>query len=45
MNVRHEHSLKAMHPDKNQQELRIDILDKQTDPLDLPLFLETRRTR
>jgi 16S rRNA (cytidine1402-2'-O)-methyltransferase len=27
-------------PDKNQRELRLEILDKQTDPLDLPGFLD-----
>jgi len=32
--------IKSMLPDKNQQELRIDILDKHTDPLDLPKFLD-----
>jgi len=32
--------IKSIHPDKNQQELRFEIIDKQTDPLDLPLFLQ-----
>jgi len=32
--------IKSMLPDKNQQELKIDILDKHTDPLDLPKFLD-----
>jgi len=32
--------IKTIHPDKNQQELRFEIIDKQTDPLDLPLFLK-----
>ena len=32
--------IKSIHPDKNQQELKFEIIDKQTDPLDLPLFLE-----
>ena len=32
--------IKGIHPDKNQQELRFEIIDKQTDPLDLPLFLQ-----
>ena len=32
--------IKSIHPDKNQQELRFEIIDKQTDPLDLPLFLK-----
>jgi 16S rRNA (cytidine1402-2'-O)-methyltransferase len=27
-------------PEKNQRELRLEILDKQTDPLDLPYFLD-----
>jgi len=32
--------IKSIHPDKNQQELRFEIIDKQTHPLDLPLFLQ-----
>ena len=32
--------IKSIHPDKNQKELRFEIIDKQTDPLDLPLFLK-----
>lgn len=32
--------IKTIQPDKNQQELRFEIIDKQTDPLDLPLFLK-----
>ena len=32
--------IKGIHPDKNQKELRFEIIDKQTDPLDLPLFLK-----
>lgn len=32
--------IKSMLPEKNQQVLHIDILDKQTDPLDLPKFLD-----
>jgi 16S rRNA (cytidine1402-2'-O)-methyltransferase len=32
--------IKNIHPDKNQKELRFEIIDKQTDPLDLPLFLQ-----
>jgi len=32
--------IKSIHPVKNQQELRFEIIDKQTDPLDLPLFLK-----
>ena len=32
--------IKHLLPDKNQRELRLDILDKQTDPLDLPGFLD-----
>ena len=32
--------IKSIHPDKNQQELKFEIIDKQTNPLDLPLFLE-----
>ena len=32
--------IKNIHPEKNQQELRFEIIDKQTDPLDLPLFLK-----
>ena len=32
--------IKNIHPDKNQKELRFEIIDKQTDPLDLPLFLK-----
>ncbi len=32
--------IKGTHPDKNQKELRFEIIDKQTDPLDLPLFLK-----
>ena len=32
--------IKSIHPDNNQQELKFEIIDKQTDPLDLPLFLE-----
>ena len=32
--------IKSIHPDKNQQELKFEIIDKQTDPLDLPLFLK-----
>jgi len=31
---------KHLLPDKNQRELRLEILDKQTDPLDLPYFLD-----
>jgi len=32
--------IKTIQPDKNQQELRFEIIDKQTNPLDLPLFLK-----
>ena len=32
--------IKHLLPDKNQRELRLEILDKQTDPLDLPGFLD-----
>lgn len=32
--------LKHLLPEKNQRELRLEILDKQTDPLDLPYFLD-----
>src|SRR6056300_772514 len=32
--------IKSIHPEKNQRELRFEIIDKQTDPLDLPLFLK-----
>jgi 16S rRNA (cytidine1402-2'-O)-methyltransferase len=32
--------IKRLLPDKNQRELRLEILDKQTDPLDLPGFLD-----
>ncbi len=32
--------IKSMLPEKNQQILHIDILDKHTDPLDLPKFLD-----
>ena len=31
--------IKHLLPEKNQRELRLEILDKQTDPLDLPYFL------
>jgi len=31
--------IKSIHPEKNQRELRFEIIDKQTDPLDLPCFL------
>ncbi|MDA7809519.1 SAM-dependent methyltransferase [bacterium] len=32
--------IKHLLPEKNQRELRLEILDKQTDPLDLPYFLD-----
>jgi 16S rRNA (cytidine1402-2'-O)-methyltransferase len=32
--------IKRLLPEKNQRELRLEILDKQTDPLDLPYFLD-----
>ena len=32
--------IKHLLPDKDQRELRLEILDKQTDPLDLPGFLD-----
>lgn len=32
--------IKRLLPDKNQREITMEIIDKQTDPLDLPLFLK-----
>ena len=32
--------IKHLLPEKNQRDLRLEILDKQTDPLDLPYFLD-----
>ena len=32
--------IKSIHPEKHQQEIRFEIIDKQTDPIDLPLFLK-----
>ena len=37
--------IKHLLPEKNQRELRLEILDKQTDPLDLPYFLDPIKKR